>query len=467
MKKQLLAGALSLALLVGLVPAAGADSTQQAQQAAEHLYCLGLLDGAGTGSDGMPNFNLGGTMTRGEAITMVVRLTGGKEAALTGGSTHPFTDVDGWGEPYVAYAYANGITTGVSDTAFGFHSTITQEEYLTLLLRAMRYDGVDWRDPYAAADRLGLREGEDYVRDHTFQRGDMVLLSDRMLEVTLAGEEVTLYEKLDLQGALERRELPVPKLQPGPTVTVESTFAVSSVEDMIRRMAVQVDARNTALTIYTPVGQEGAYSQALLTKDTIDRFPDVDSMATRYYPDQGYFTVEISYRDSARVMAYVEGKTDRLSAQDMALYEEAVRVHDSLVDSTMSQYERVKAFHDYLCDTVTYRKTGPESHTAYGALVNHAAVCQGYTQAMDLLCFLSGIDCEHIFGQATANGVTEYHAWVRVNIDGNWYNVDPTWDDQVTYISYDYFLVSDGHMDGHIWTAYPNWPVCPSDYPRP
>ena len=63
--------------------------------------------------------------------------------------------------------------------------------------------------------------------------------------------------------------------------------------------------------------------------------------------------------------------------------------------------------------------------------------------------------------------VTEYHAWVRVNIDGNWYNVDPTWDDQVTYISYDYFLVSDGHMDGHIWTAYPNWPVCPSDYPRP
>lgn len=171
----------------------------------------------------------------------------------------------------MAYAYANGITTGVGDTTFGFHNTVTQEEYLTLLLRAMRYDGVDWRDPYAAADQLGLREGEDYVRDQTFQRSDMVLLSDRMLEVTLAGEEVTLYEKLDLQGALERRELPAPKLQPGPTVTVESTFAVSSVEDMIRRMAVQVDARNTALTIYTPVGQEGAYSQALLTEDTIGR----------------------------------------------------------------------------------------------------------------------------------------------------------------------------------------------------
>src|SRR5699024_3518205 len=114
---------------------------------------------------------------------------GGKEAALTGGSTHPFTDVDDWGEPYVAYAYANGITTGVGDTTFGFHNTVTQEEYLTLLLRAMRYDGVDWRDPYAAADQLGLREGEDYVRDQTFQRSDMVLLSDRMLEVTLAGEE--------------------------------------------------------------------------------------------------------------------------------------------------------------------------------------------------------------------------------------------------------------------------------------
>lgn len=467
MKKQLLAGALSLTLLAGLVPAAGADFAQQAQQAAEHLYCLGLLDGAGTGSDGMPNFNLGGTMTRGEAITMVVRLTGGKEAALTGGNTHPFADVDDWGEPYVAYAYANGITTGVSSTSFGFRSTITQEEYLTLLLRAMDYADVDWRDPYAALDQLGLREGEDYVRDQTFQRGDMAVLSDRMLEVNLAGESLTLYEKLDLQGALERRELPAPKLQPGPTVTAESTFAVASVEELLSRMEVQVDARNTALTIYVPVGQEKNYSGALLTYETINRFPDVESMATRYYPDQGCLNVEIRYRDSARVMAYVEGKTDSLSAQDMALYEEAVRVHDSLVDSTMSQYERVKAFHDYLCNTVTYQQNGSESHTAYGALVNHTAVCQGYTQAMDLLCFLSGIDCEYIFGQATANGVTANHSWVRVNIDGNWYNVDPTWDDQESYISYDYFLVSDGHMDGHIWTAYPNWPVCPSDYPRP
>ena len=92
---------------------------------------------------------------------MVVRLTGGKEAALTGGSTHPFTDVDGWGEPYVAYAYANGITTGVSDTTFGFHSTITQEEYLTLLLRAMDY--TDVADDAAYAEAVRWVSGEGYM----------------------------------------------------------------------------------------------------------------------------------------------------------------------------------------------------------------------------------------------------------------------------------------------------------------
>ena len=82
-----------------------------------------------------------------------------------------------------------------------------------------------------------------------------------------------------------------------------------------------------------------------------------------------------------------------------------------------------------------------------------------------LLMDLAGVECITVVG--ASSGSTSDHAWNMVRLEGEWYCVDPTWDDQVTYISYDYFLVSDGHMDGHIWTAYPNWPVCPSDYPRP
>ena len=96
----MLGGTVSLALLSG-VPAAAAQG-QPNLDAVEALYCLGLLDGSGTQADGTPNFNLGGRMTRGEAITMVVRLTGGKTEAESHSYPHPFSDVADWGNPYVA-----------------------------------------------------------------------------------------------------------------------------------------------------------------------------------------------------------------------------------------------------------------------------------------------------------------------------------------------------------------------------
>lgn len=463
MKKQILTALLALCLLAGGLPAAAADGfDQRARGAAEHLYCLGLLDGAGTLADGTPDFNLDGQMTRGEAVTMVVRLTGGREEALSAGYDHPFTDVDGWGDTYVGYAYAHGISNGVGADSFGFRQTITQEEYLTLLLRALGYAWVDWRDPYPAGNAAGLTEGEDYVTGGPFLRGNMALLSDGILDARVEGEEHTLYDALSWAGALTWRELPQPAVLPGPVTHLSNEITVTGGEDLMAQFALQVDARNSTVVIHTPAGEEENYSSLLLSEEGIARFPDVDRLNSSYYPGQGRVEVTVTYRDAARVMAYLEGKSGSLSPEDRALYEKAVQVHDSLTDPSMGAYERVKAFHDYLCQTVTYREYGQACYTAYGALVNGAAVCQGYTQAMDLLCYLSGIDCEHIFG--SSRGV--YHSWVRVLVDGQWYNVDVTWDDQESYISYDYFLRSDRYMQAdHSWNDYPNWPVCPSDYP--
>lgn len=457
----MLGGAVSLALLSG-VPAAAAQG-QPDLDAAEALYCLGLLDGSGTQADGTPNFNLGGRMTRGEAITMVVRLTGGKTEAESHIYPHPFSDVADWGNPYVGYAYTYGISSGIGDGVFGFQREITQAEYLTMLLRAIGYEEVDWRDPYATAAQVGLVEGEDYTRAAPFLRGDMALLSQSILDVPVAGESYTLYEALDMRGELKQRNLPTPtvSITPGPSTTISNQITVTSGDELLTQFAAQIDARNSTVTVYTPIGQERNFSSTLLSNDGISRFPDVDTLRTTSYPNQGYFVVEIQYRDAARVMAYLEGKSSTLSSQDQALYQEAKRIHDSLVTAGMSEYQRVKAFHDYLCSTVTYRDYGSESHTAYGALVNHAAVCQGYTQAMDLLCYLSGIDCEHIFGSSRGQA----HSWVRVNVDGQWYNVDTTWDDQTSGIRYDYFLVSDDTLSAdHTWKVYPNWPTCPVDY---
>ena len=150
------------------------------------------------------------------------------------------------------------------------------------------------------------------------------------------------------------------------------------------------------------------------------------------------------------------------------LLEEAQRVHAQLVKEGMSEYEQVKAFHDYLVNFNTYQETGERSHNAIGALIDGKAVCSGYARAFDLLCYLSGIECIQVTGEGISEGTVEPHAWNKVKVDGNWYNIDVTWDDPVgpkPMLTYDYFLISDNSIaKDHRWYLYSHLPNAPEDF---
>lgn len=91
-----------------------------------------------------------------------------------------------------------------------------------------------------------------------------------------------------------------------------------------------------------------------------------------------------------------------------------------------SRYEKVHYFHDWLCSNVTYSYSTSELvYSAYGALVNGSAVCEGYSRAMQLLCDETGIPCYLIYGRS--RGVE--HMWNAVELESSWYQLDVTWDD--------------------------------------
>ena len=108
-----------------------------------------------------------------------------------------------------------------------------------------------------------------------------------------------------------------------------------------------------------------------------------------------------------------------------------------------SLYESELIFHDYLCRNTEYIKESEESlvYTAYGALVNGTAVCEGYSRAMQVLCKRAGIPCVLITG--TAQG--ENHMWNLIDPGDGWYHTDVTWDDTAVplYSSYIYFNLND------------------------
>ena len=117
-----------------------------------------------------------------------------------------------------------------------------------------------------------------------------------------------------------------------------------------------------------------------------------------------------------------------------------------------SNYEKVKAIHDYICELITYSYTGKDiESTMYGAVTNGKALCNAYALCMYKLLVEAGVPCKIIGGTAGTGRDSGGHAWNIVALGDKWYYVDLTWDDspedrKVDYC-YDYFLKGSSDFD--------------------
>ncbi len=89
-----------------------------------------------------------------------------------------------------------------------------------------------------------------------------------------------------------------------------------------------------------------------------------------------------------------------------------------------SNYEKEKYVHDYLVDLITYDKSAKMHQSAYSAIVNKSSICAGYTRIFQYIMIQLKIPTYYCVGVASVN-----HAWNIVKLDGEYYNVDLTWDD--------------------------------------
>lgn len=189
---------LSLTLFLSYIPTSHAAS-DEATQAAQELYELGLFSGTGSNPDGTPNFDLDRAPTRQEAITMLVRLLGKEEDAKAGTWDIPFTDVDNWAKPYVGYAYVNGLTTGTGESTFGSNDAVTASQYLTFVLRALGYEsGTDFQWDKAEKKAEEVISGYWYNETEVnFTRGDIAKISQKALKSYKKGTANLLCENLN------------------------------------------------------------------------------------------------------------------------------------------------------------------------------------------------------------------------------------------------------------------------------
>ena len=219
-----------------------------AQEAADFLYELGLFQGTAENADGTPVFELERTPTRFEAITMLVRLLGAEDEALSGSWSTPFTDLAEWAAPYVGYAYAKGLTDGTSETTYGGGDSVNATQFLTFVLRALGYEsGEDfqWDAAWQLTDALEITDGQ-FGAGSGFTRGDVAFTSVRALDTELKAGGETLLESISGKLTLPERPAEEPETPEEPEEETPSETETPSEPDYAsyaRRTFARVKAR--------------------------------------------------------------------------------------------------------------------------------------------------------------------------------------------------------------------------------
>lgn len=160
------------------------------------------------------------------------------------------------------------------------------------------------------------------------------------------------------------------------------------------------------------------------------------------------------YDDSKVIAAYKSGDSSRLDAEDAFVLEKLTEVIDEIITDDMSDYDKEKAVYDWQYNWVSGgdEDLNPisgagDNYTPYGVFRTHNAICVGNATTFKLFMDALDIPCKII--HSTEQGE---HAWDLVQLEGDWYHVDVTFDGgTVGKPDYAYFNVPDSIKDDGSW----------------
>lgn len=271
-------------------------------------------------------------------------------------------------------------------------------------------------------------------------------------------------------------------------------FQVSSQADMASCIARAMDSYPTTLIFFsnTPVDYDpmDLLAPYEITHGLHSRVKAICYDGYVFSPEKtggNYYEyrLDLHYSAAGIVRMYREGALDTLPDTMDTLWPEKQADYTLLLraveevertyglTSASSDYDKALAAYRYLTENYTYdyymmSQSGNDlvhmfDSVLYPAEINymltyHKGVCFEYALTYQALCYVLGLDCYVVSGSAGGP-----HAWNIVQVDGQWYQADATWDAGKS--TYHYFLVSDQTMGSRtVDQGYYDYPACPYDY---
>ncbi len=186
------------------------------------------------------------------------------------------------------------------------------------------------------------------------------------------------------------------------------------------------------LALYVDIVYSNPHLFYVFTAIKYSYWPQTNTIVSLMFGDSYILTEEeaLQYQDELSKFAtdFLEVATTLENDVEKALY-----ANDYIVLNT-----------EYDIESVNTGVTNRASHTMLGVFAHNSAVCQGYTLAYTFLLDLVGINSTYVDSDPMN------HVWNLVEIDGQWYHTDVTWNDPLIdtlgKTSHSYFLVSESKI---------------------
>ena len=159
-----------------------------------------------------------------------------------------------------------------------------------------------------------------------------------------------------------------------------------------------------------------------------------------FWAGDTYYSEDTTGGTNINISVLDDVDVDEVPEMTEEIYEAAEKIIEQIPEGS-SDYDKILFVHDYIINNTVYDYIGAKldkkgmCHNIYGCLVNGKAVCIGYAEAFQLAMNMLDIEA----GICTGSN----HAWNYVKLDGEYYWLDATWDDNEAYGPlHTYFLIT-------------------------
>ena len=153
------------------------------------------------------------------------------------------------------------------------------------------------------------------------------------------------------------------------------------------------------------------------------------SSADGYLELTMYFNYYTTTNDETWLLSHVQSVVDELDLWRVSDYQKYCGIYDYIINHVNYDHDGLKKGNLYV-------------YTAYAALHDGKAVCQGYATLFYAMCRAMGLPVRII--------TSSEHAWNIVKLGDLWYNMDATWDGSSSTGTHNYLLKGSDQFKDHV-----------------